>query len=229
MAGAMTYILLIDDNAALAKSGVRGRGDVASQTPFAVSGNLALIREEPPAPDPVILYLVLPDQDGEPANGKGLVNRVDPNGALRPLQEESETSPDHRVGEQEQLGVPRLLARVEALLRQATKGARAGEDGQLRECFGDVEVNLDARSVVRRGEPVDLAPVEFDLLAVLIKHRGHVVSRRQLVTEVWKDRVAITSRTLDKHIYKLRRKLENNPANPRYLRTVTGAGYRLEP
>jgi two-component system KDP operon response regulator KdpE len=125
--------------------------------------------------------------------------------------------------------VPGLLARVEALLREATKTTRAGDGAHVRECFGDVEVNLDARSVVRHGEPVDLAPVEFDLLAVLLQHRGHVVSRRQLVREVWQDRVAITSRTLDKHIYKLRRKLESNPANPRYLRTVTGAGYRLEP
>ncbi|HJR62182.1 MAG TPA: response regulator transcription factor [Gemmatimonadaceae bacterium] len=226
----MTYILLIDDNAALARSGVRGRGEVASQTPFAVSGNLALIPEQSPPPEPVILYLVLPDQDGDPENGTGLVNRVDRSGALRPLQQDhSGASPQHRLAEQQELGVPGLLARVEALLREATKTTRAGDGARDRECFGDVEVNLDARSVVRRGEPVDLAPVEFDLLAVLLQHRGHVVSRRQLVREVWHDRVAITSRTLDKHIYKLRRKLESNPANPRYLRTVTGAGYRLEP
>ncbi|MGH7719529.1 MAG: winged helix-turn-helix domain-containing protein [Gemmatimonadaceae bacterium] len=226
----MAYILLIDDEAAITKS---AEGEAAVQTPFAVSGNLALLRDTaPPPPDPVILYLVLPDENAERPEARALVNRVDPSGALRPL------NPDETEGQggtggagneapAGELGVPRLLARVEALLRQATKGSRAEIDART-EAIGDVEVNLLARSVTKGGEAVDLAPVEFDLLVVLLRHRGRIVSRRQLVREVWHDRVAVTSRTLDKHVYKLRRKLENNPANPRYLRTVTGAGYRLE-
>ena len=116
------------------------------------------------------------------------------------------------------------------LLRRHGK-AEAGEHGHgdggvLR--FGDVEVDPARRTVVRAGEPVDLSPKELDLLLALLHRRGAVVSREDLLQEVWGYSASVVSRTVDTHIGELRRKLEADPAAPRHILTARKAGYRLE-
>ena len=78
------------------------------------------------------------------------------------------------------------------------------------------------------GEAVALAPKEYDLLLALLRRRGAVVSRLELMKEVWGYRAAVVSRTVDTHVSELRRKLEDDPARPRHLLTVRKAGYRLQ-
>ena len=127
-------------------------------------------------------------------------------------------------------GVLELLARVEALLRRTGQGGaeRAGSNsGAATERFGNVEVDPVSRSVFRRGEPVLLAPKEFDLLIALIQRRGAVASRTELMREVWGYRDSVVSRTVDTHVAELRRKLEDDPAVPKHILTVRKAGYRL--
>jgi two-component system response regulator MtrA len=94
--------------------------------------------------------------------------------------------------------------------------------------FGDVVVDAGARTVMRRGEPVSLTAMEFNLLLALLRRRGAVASRRDLLEEVWGGNIAHASRTVDAHVYKLRRKLEADPAVPRHILTVQKAGYRLQ-
>ena len=96
--------------------------------------------------------------------------------------------------------------------------------------FGDVVVDPDARTVVRRGVPVALTALEFDLLVALLRRRGRVASRQELLREVWgkPEGAAYTGRTVDAHVYKLRRKLESDPAVPRHILTIQKAGYRLQ-
>ena len=95
--------------------------------------------------------------------------------------------------------------------------------------FGEVEVSPAARTVRREGELVELTPKEFDLLVALLERKGAVASRRELLKEVWGYGYAeINTRTVDVHLSELRRKLEDDPANPIYILTVWKAGYRLK-
>jgi DNA-binding response OmpR family regulator len=126
-------------------------------------------------------------------------------------------------------GVLELLARVGALLRRSRlPDHRAGAIEGL-ERFGGVEINPASRTVTRDGTPVALSPKEFDLLLALVRRRGAVASRVELLREVWDHRVEVMTRTVDIHIAELRRKLEDDPSQPRHILTVWKAGYRLEP
>jgi two-component system alkaline phosphatase synthesis response regulator PhoP len=119
-----------------------------------------------------------------------------------------------------------LLARVEALLR------RVGKEGRtqvVRFQFGDVEVDFDRNSVFKQGAPVNLAGKELQLLRYLIDRRGSVVSRDELMENVWEYQASVSSRTVDVHVAWLRQKLEDNPQNPKHIHTVRGVGYRFAP
>src|SRR5262249_16613896 len=95
------------------------------------------------------------------------------------------------------------------------------------EQLGELLVNRGARTVTRHGQPVALAPKEFDLLLALMNHRGKAVSRSQLLREVWGYRSDVTSRTVDTHVAELRRNLEDYPASHQLIITVRKVGYRL--
>jgi two-component system response regulator MtrA len=118
-----------------------------------------------------------------------------------------------------------LSARVAALLRRSG-GARAPAATAV-ETFGDVEVHPASRTVLLRGDAVALTPKEFDLLLALIRRRGAVASRNELLREVWDHHAVVMTRTVDIHIAELRRKLEEDSSNPRHILTVWKAGYRL--
>jgi two-component system response regulator MtrA len=124
-------------------------------------------------------------------------------------------------------GLLELLARVGALLRRA--GGRGEAAPPEVERFGEVEVHPGSRLVRRRGLEVPLTPKEFDLLWALLRRRGGVAARLELLAEVWGHRAAVMTRTVDMHVAQLRRKLEDDPAEPRHIVTVWKAGYRLAP
>jgi DNA-binding response OmpR family regulator len=116
-----------------------------------------------------------------------------------------------------------FLARVRAALR---RGAAAAPGDVLTS--GDLRLDLAARRVSLAGQPVSLAPREFDLLALLMRHRGAVMSRDLLLARIWGDDYVGDARTVDVHIHWLRQKLERDPAQPVRLQTVRGVGYRFE-
>ena len=119
-------------------------------------------------------------------------------------------------------GILELLARVEALLR------RSDNFVSDIEIIGALQIEISARTVMLEGKRIDLAPREFDLLLALVEHRGRVVSRQQLLTDVWRHQGQVVTRTVDTHIAELRRKLEKDAANPKYIKTVRKAGYRFD-
>ena len=94
--------------------------------------------------------------------------------------------------------------------------------------FGDVEVEPIARRVRKAGVEVALRPKEYDLLLELLRHRGEVRSRLDLMQTVWGYSSAVITRTVDTHMFELRRKLEADAAHPRHIVTVRGIGYRLD-
>jgi two-component system response regulator MtrA len=123
-------------------------------------------------------------------------------------------------------GLSELLARVNALLRRS---AAARDGGAATYAFGDVTINVDARTVTKAGMPVSMTPKEFDLLLAFARHPSTVLSRARLLRDVWGHAPDIQTRTVDIHIGELRRKLEGEVAEPRHFVTVWKAGYRFDP
>jgi len=119
--------------------------------------------------------------------------------------------------------IPELLARVRALLRRANPGTPLPE----RIAFDDVRVEFDRYEATKGGEKVRLSPKEFGVLRMLAAREGDVVSRTELLHDVWGYEHFPTTRTVDNHLASLRSKLEADPANPRHLLTVHGVGYKF--
>ena len=117
-----------------------------------------------------------------------------------------------------------LLARVESLLRRVPKKKRIPVS-QFE--FGNVSADFALGQVTKKGEPVTLAAKELQLLRYLIDRRGTVVSREELLQNVWEYQAEVSSRTIDVHVAWLRQKLEDNPQSPQYIHTVRGVGYRF--
>jgi DNA-binding response OmpR family regulator len=117
-----------------------------------------------------------------------------------------------------------LLARVKALLRR-TKQIQQ----DIESChFGDVEVDFGKYEVKKSGKLIYLTALEFSLLHFLIQHKGQVVHRDVILDEVWGNNVYVQSRTVDKHISELRKKIENNPSSPDFILGVRGIGYKFQ-
>lgn len=116
-----------------------------------------------------------------------------------------------------------LLSRINALMRRAY-----GFGGEQEVKFGGIAVDLSARSVIRNGEIVPLSLREFDLLAYLCRNINTAIPKERLLSEVWGAFSEVEPSTLTVHIRWLREKLEDDPANPKYIKTVWGVGYKLE-
>jgi len=120
-------------------------------------------------------------------------------------------------------GTRELRARIKALLRRA-----AGHESSDAYRFADVEVDFARGELRRAGVPQELTPIEFRMLGLFIRARGRVLSRDQLLDQAWGPDTYASARIVDNHIVNLRRKIEPDPANPRYLRNVRGLGYRFD-
>ncbi len=227
----MTRILVVEDNPDLAY-GLRNNLEIEGyQVDVVEDGSVGLARAREAGPDLIILDLMLPGMDGyrvlKTLRDEG---RQMPILILTARGEEADKVRGLRLGADDYVtkpfGVLELLARVEALLRRT---APLGGDGAgPPEQFGTVEVIPASRTVLRHGRAVALTPKEFDLLLALVRRRGAVASRMELLTEVWGYSAAVLSRTVDTHVAELRRKLEADPAAPDHILTVRKAGYRLE-
>ncbi len=118
-----------------------------------------------------------------------------------------------------------LVARVRAVLRLARQAGSPAQRDRLH--IGQITIDRSGRSVTVAGQEIELTPKEFDLLAALAWARGRVFGREMLLERIWGYDYPGESRTVDVHIQRLRRKLEPDPAQPRYLLTVRGVGYKF--
>lgn len=116
-----------------------------------------------------------------------------------------------------------LVARVKAVIRRFE---RPLSPTPVR--MGDIEIDPGAMVLTVRGEPVTTTATEFRLLDYFVRHAGRVFSRDQLLDSVWRDTAYVTPRSVDVYVRRIREKIEPDPENPRYLKTVRGAGYRFE-
>jgi two-component system KDP operon response regulator KdpE len=180
-------------------------------------------------PDLVLLDLGLPDRDGLDVIREIRSWSQMPIVVLSARGQEKDKIDALDLGADDYVAKPfavgELLARIRATLRRAAPLAPDGVDPIVR--FGNVQADFEKRLITVGGQEVHLTPNEYKLLQVLTKHAGRVVTQRQLLNEVWGPQHTEQSQYLRVYVAQLRRKLEQDPARPRYLQTEPGVGYRL--
>jgi len=226
----MARILIVEDSADLAFGLQRTLENEGHTVIVASDGTDGVHRAQAFMPQLVILDLMLPGIDGYQVLQRLRDSGVDaPVLVLTARSEEADKVYGFRLGADDYVTKPfslsELVARVGALLRRS-----GGTTDPAREIirFGDVEVNVGARTVTKGGTPVALSPLEYALLLALIRKAGVAVSRLSLLQEVWGHRAEVMTRTVDIHIAEIRRKIEDVPAEPRHIITVRKHGYRFE-
>jgi len=195
----------------------------------AATGEEGLREAEVRQPDIIVLDLGLPDMDG-----LDVIRRLRqwtgvPIVVLSARGQEHDKIAALDAGADDYVskpfGVGELLARIRVSLRHAERTVR--EVGEPAFGVGELQVNLSQRRVVVAGNEVHLTPIEYRLLATLVKHAGKVLTHGQLLREVWGPPYAERAHYLHVYMAQLRRKVESDPARPRYLLTEPGVGYRL--
>jgi two-component system alkaline phosphatase synthesis response regulator PhoP len=197
------------------------------QTCAATDGETALALAAREAPDLILLDLMMPRVSGWEVCRSLRARGIDvPIIMLTARGAESDRVRGLELGADDYLAKPfslrELLARVRAVLRRP--GPRHKVDAYA---FGDVRVRVRSRQVFLAGREVHLTRKEFDLLAYLLAHQGEVVTRERLLDEVWGYERFPTTRTVDTHVLRLRRRFEADPEHPRWILTVHGQGYRF--
>jgi two-component system alkaline phosphatase synthesis response regulator PhoP len=221
--------LIVDDEPRIV-SGVRRYFEQAGfQVLAAYDGPHGLSMALAERPDLVVLDLMLPGMDGTDVC-RALRRESDvPIIMLTARVEEADKLIGLELGADDYVTKPfsprELVARSRAVLRRVQKTSTIAPAETYR--FGDVVFDLAARHCLVDGQAVPLTPTEFDLLSVLVQNRGRVFSRTQLLEAAHLGVYDGVERTVDVHIHNLRRKLEPEPAHPRYILTAFGAGYRF--
>jgi DNA-binding response OmpR family regulator len=237
-------ILVVDDEAVLVETIAYNLEQAGYQVTTAADGASALEVAHRESPDLILLDIMLPEMDGLEVCRQ---LRRDSTTASTPIimltakGDEIDKVVGLEVGADDYVTKPfgrrELLARVRALLRRATA---AQEDGTVqniadetsaaqrpgRELLaGPLRIDLAGRRVNCRGKELELQPKQFDLLTYLVRNRGTVLTRDQLLQNVWGYDYVGDTRTVDVHVRWLREKLEEDPANPKLIQTVRGVGY----
>ena len=226
----MTRVLLVEDERDLASLLAHNLRIEGFEVRAVEDGREALPLVRSWAPDLVLLDLMLPGMDGfEVLRAIRAHARDLPVLILSARGEEQDKIRGFRLDADQYVTKPfsllELLERVHALLRRS---ARVGAGGDHLVAFGGVVVDPASRSITRNGEQVALSPKAFDLLLSLVRREGRVANRIDLLREVWGYGPLVLSRTVDSHVAELRRKLEDDPAEPRHIVTVFKIGYRFE-
>ncbi|GDY12486.1 DNA-binding response regulator [Planctomycetota bacterium] len=227
MTAAEPVILVVEDEAPIRRfvvAGLRAHGFAAVEAATATAAMLAATSRRP---DGILLDLGLPDRGGLELlrDLRGWYDR--PIIILSALGHEDDKVAGLDAGADDYLakpfGIPELLARLRAALRRIT---RDQQPEPVLAC-GDLVLDLVAHRCTCAGREVHLTPLEFQLLAELLRHAGRLVTHRQLIAAGWGAQASSESAGLRLVVHQLRRKIEDDPADPRRLHTEVGVGYRL--
>jgi DNA-binding response OmpR family regulator len=227
-------ILIIEDDQTLREGLVEAFGFHEYQTLSAADGLRGLELWGQEKPDLIILDLMLPDRDGYE-----ICRRIRSDGDHLPILmltakgQEADKLLGFELGADDYMTKPfslrELVARVKALLRRAELTRCAPDSAEEGVLIGLARVHLGRFTVEKGGRVHDLSPRECAILRLLLRHPGQVLDRYTVIDRVWGHDYDPTPRTIDNFINKLRKKLEDDPAHPRHLLTVHGAGYKLCP
>jgi two-component system KDP operon response regulator KdpE len=218
-------VLVVDDEPQFLlalKTNLRGAGyDVVTATTAEEALSSAALQP----PEAIVLDLILPDGRGTEVCARLREWTTAPIVVISAVGEEPEKIAALDAGADDYVTKPfaigELLARLRAVLRRASPSG-----GPVIE-IGDLAVDLDKRTVTVAGRPVRLTPHEFDLLRLFVHHEGRLLTHRMILREVWGAAYEQESRYIHVYVSQLRRKIESDPARPKYLLNEPGAGYRL--
>ena len=223
----MKRVLVVEDDEDLVRTLTISLEPRGLRVEWAADGRTAVARARAEPPELVIVDLGLPDMDGLDVVRSLRTRSTVPILVLSARDEQEQKVAALDAGADDYVtkpfGMDELLARLRAALRRAGEQPLAGvvEAGHLR-------IDLAARRVARDGVPVHLTPTEWNLLEVLLRSTGSLVTQRELLQAVWGTRYASETNYLRVYVAQLRRKLEEHPSAPRHLITEPGVGYRFE-
>lgn len=223
----MTTILIVEDENELSRVLRSYLERAGMNVIISARGDQGLAIWEKSNPDLVLLDLNLPGMDGLDVARQIRRKGETPIIMVTARVEETDRLVGLELGADDYISKPysprEVVARVKAVLRRASGKAQGGQ----RVIVADLEIDLEAHSVLRNGEIIDLTPTEFSILALMAGSPGRVFSRLQLLEESQGSAYEGYERTVDAHIKNLRSKLEPDPRQPRYIETVFGVGYRF--
>jgi len=227
-------ILVVEDEAGIAEpfaAALRREGFVP-RLARTVADARAALADPAQAPDVVVLDLALPDGDGRDLCRELRRTSHVPILMLTARGTEADRIVGLELGADDYVVKPfsaaEVAARIRAILRRAAAApAPARPAAEERVVVGELEVDVPARRAWFAGDELHLTRKEYDLLTRLLADRGRVVTREDLIADVWDANWFGSTRTLDVHVGLLRRKLRDDPAAPRYLHTVRGVGFRV--
>ena len=224
-------VLVVDDETKLARL-VRGYLEQDGyEVATAANGREALLISREFEPDLIVLDLMMPEMDGWEFMRHLRRERDTPVIMLTARVDENDRIAGLEMGADDYLTKPfsprELMARVRAVLRRAQPAAETSQAERLR--AGGLELDPDAHSARCDGQTLDLTPMEFDLLLVLMRNPGRAFGRLELLERTQGLAYDGYERTIDVHIKNLRKKIESDPAHPYYVQTVFGVGYRFNP
>jgi two-component system, OmpR family, response regulator RegX3 len=222
-------VLIVEDEATISEplaSSLKREGFEPEVAASVAEAEVSLRRENP---DLVLLDVMLPDGDGRDLCRDIRSRSQVPIIMLTARGEEVERVVGLELGADDYVVKPfsarELIARIRAILRRAQAPRAGGEDHVVE--IGDIRLEARSRTVTKEGESVELAAREFDLLHLLMRNAGGVVRREDIMDEVWDPHWFGSTKTLDVHISWLRKKLEDDPSQPRYITTIRGVGFRF--
>jgi len=223
----MARILVVEDEPDIAMLLEDDLAAEGHQVEVLSDGEAAVKRGKEPVWDLIVLDVMLPRRDGFDVCRDLRRARVrTPIIILTAKTQEAEKILGLELGADDYVTKPfsprELRARIKAVLRRVE-----GSTEEVRR-IGSVEIDFARGEVRRDGKPEEVTPLELRLLTAFIRHCGRVLSRNQLIEEAWGQGTHITDRAVDAHIVNLRRKVEPDPAKPRYLVSVRGLGYRFD-
>jgi DNA-binding response OmpR family regulator len=224
----MARVLIVEDDAAMATALKDGFTFEGFDIVLAKDGEAGLKAAREMSPDVIVLDVMLPKM-----NGLDVCKRLRSEGSNVPIMmltargQEIDKVLGLKLGADDYVTKPfgfmELIARVEALLRRTRPGGVAGEVYG----FGDVVVDFKKAEMKKRGEVVEVTARELKLLEYFIAHRGEVIPRERLLDQVWEYDAAPLTRTVDMHVAKLRKKVEDDPGDPKFIVTVHRMGYKF--
>jgi two-component system KDP operon response regulator KdpE len=218
-------ILVVDDEPQILRAlqtNLRGAG---YEVETAASGDEALAAAALNGPEAVILDLILPDRKGTDVLRELRTWSDVPVIVLSAVGDEREKVAALDAGADDYVTKPFGMAELLARLRAATR--RVAPAGEPVIEVGELRIDIPDRTVTMAGEPVQLTPIEFDLLRLFAQNRGKLLTHKTILREVWGPAYDSESHYLHVYVSQLRRKLEPDPTRPRYILTEPGAGYRL--
>lgn len=222
-------VLLVEDEALIRITMATALGEGGMLVTAASTGQEAFRIARESRLDVILLDLGLPDMDGLALIPMLMEVSQAPVIVLSARDQEIQKVAALDAGADDYLtkpfGVGELLARIRSALRRRRRDALGGEPGRYE--YAELVVDVERHQVSLAGQPVHLTPVEFRLLAVLTRRAGKVITHRQLLREVWGPHHEEDSHYLRIYMRQLRGKLEADPAQPRFLLTEPGVGYRL--